>query len=333
MNTIIKFNKATGPTALEYSDEEIPSPRENEVVVEVKATGLNRSEHMYMSGVYVIEPEFPSKIGTEAAGIIYSVGENIIDFKAGDEVCITPNILPNEYGVLGKFIVAPIEAIIHKPKELNFKEAASVWMAFSTAYCALILNGGLKRNANQTVVITAASSAIGAAMVQMAKRFGATVIVTSRNNTKDNFLKENGADYIIHTANENLTEKILEYTNHKGFDIAVDLVLGDFTEKLANAASPEATIVAGGLLSMEIPQIPFFPLVMKNLKLTSFHVVFHLFRKPEVFNQAKVEILNGLQHKEYWPVIDKVFNLEQATQAYQYLEKGNQKGKVVIEIN
>ncbi len=333
MNTIIKFNKATGPTALEYSNEEISNPSENEVVVEVKATGLNRSEHMYMSGVYIIEPEFPSKIGTEAAGIIYSVGENVIDFKAGDEVCITPNILPNEYGVLGKFIVAPIEAIIHKPKELNFKEAASVWMAFSTAYCALILNGGLKRNANQTVVITAASSAIGAAMVQMAKRYGATVIATSRKDTKDDFLKENGADFIIPTDTESLTEKILEYTNEEGFNVAIDLVLGDFTEELANAASPEATIVAGGLLSMEIPQIPFFPLVMKNLKLTSFHVVFHLFRKPKIFEEAKKEILDGLKNKKYWPVLDKIFTLEQTIQAYQYLESGVQKGKVIIKID
>lgn len=333
MNSIVKFNKAEGPEALELIIEDIPIPSQDEVIVQMKSTGLNRSEHMYMNGVYVIAPEFPSKIGTEGAGIIHSIGSNVSNLKNGDEVCIIPNILPNEYGVLGKYIIAPKEAIVAKPKEITFNEAASVWMSLSTAYCALVINGGLKDNLNQTVVITAASSAIGVAMIQMSKRFGAKVIATSRGNSKDAFLKENGADIIIHTNTEDLTEKILEHTDNKGFDIAVDLVLGDFTEKLANASAPEATIIVGGILSMEVPEIPFFPIVMKNLKLTSFHVVFHLFRQPEVFKKAHLEILEGLKNKHYTPVIDKVFTLEQATEAYQYLEENNQKGKVVIQID
>lgn len=333
MNQIVKFNKAEGPGALELLSESIPIPSQDEVVVQMKAAGLNRSEHMFMNGVYVIAPEFPSKIGTEGAGIIHNVGANVTGINIGDEVCITPNILPNAYGVLGKYIIAPKEAIVPKPKEITFNEAASVWMALSTAYCALVVNGGLEKNKKQIVVVTAASSAIGVGTIQMAKRFGATVIATSRNNNKDSFLKKNGADFIIHTNTENLTDKILEFTNSKGFDIAIDLVLGDFTAKLADAAASEATIIAGGLLSMEVPEIPFFPLVMKNLKLTSFHVVFHLFRKPEVFKEASLEILDGLKNKHYWPVIDKVFTMEQATEAYLYLEENNQKGKVVIEIN
>lgn len=333
MNSIVKFNKAEGPEALELLREEIPVPKKNEVVVQMKAAGLNRSEHMYMNGVYVIAPEFPSKIGTEGAGIIHSVGSNVTDLKIGDEVCITPNMLPNEYGVLGNYVVAPKEAIVSKPKEITFNEAASVWMSLSTAYCALVVNGGLKANQNQTVVVTAASSAIGVAVIQMAKRFGARVIATSRGKSKDAFLKQNGADVIIHTDTEDLTEKIMEHTENKGFDIVVDLVLGDFTEKLANAAAPEAIIIAGGILSMEVPEIPFFPIVMKNLKLTSFHVVFHLFRKPEIFKKARLEILDGLKTKQYTPVIDRVFHLEQVTEAYHYLEEGNQKGKVVIQID
>ncbi|WP_299223909.1 zinc-dependent alcohol dehydrogenase family protein [uncultured Aquimarina sp.] len=332
MNSVVKFNKAEGPNALALITEDIPTPSQDEVVVQMKATGLNRSEHMYMSGVYVIAPEFPSKIGTEGSGIIHSLGTNVSDFNIGDEVCITPNILPNEYGVLGKYMCIPKEAIVLKPKDINFTEAASVWMSLATAYCALVSNGGLKENTNQTVVITAASSAIGIAVIQMAKRYGAKVIATSRSSSKDAFLKENGANAIIHTDSEDLTEKILEHTNGKGFDIAVDLVLGTFTEKLANAAAQKATIIAGGILSMEVPELPFFPLVMKNLKLTSFHVVFHLFRIPDVFEKAKVEILEGLKNKHYWPVIDKVFTLEQASEAYRYLEASMQKGKVVIQI-
>ncbi|GAA0873379.1 NAD(P)H-quinone oxidoreductase [Gangjinia marincola] len=333
MNTIIKFNKAEGPESLKSINEAIPIPGQDEVIVQMKAAGLNRSEHMYMSGVYVIQPEFPSKIGTEGAGIIHSVGKNVTDFKIGDKVCVTPNMLPNEYGVLGNYIVAPKEAVVSIPEGLDYTEAASIWMSLSTAYCALVINGGLKENANQKVVVTAASSAIGAAIIQMAKRYGATVIATSRKDTKDDFLKENGADFIIHTDTENLTEKIFEYTNEDGFDIAIDFVLGDFTAELANAAATEATIIAGGLLSMEVPQIPFFPLVMKNLKLTSFHVVFHLFRKPRIFEEAKKEILDGLKNKKYWPVLDKVFMLEQTIQAYQYLKSGVQKGKVIIKID
>ncbi|MEW7292400.1 zinc-dependent alcohol dehydrogenase family protein [Aquimarina sp. 2304DJ70-9] len=328
----VKFNNAEGPKALEIIKEAIPIPGDNEVVVQMKAAGLNRSEHMYMNGVYVIDPVFPSLIGTEGSGVIHTRGKNVTDFSIGDAVCITPNILPNEYGVIGEYVLIPKEALVPKPQNLSFEESASVWMSLTTAYCGLIMNGGLKNQSGQTVVVTAASAPIGVAAMQMAKKYGATVIATSRTSQKDAFLLENGADYIIHSDQEDISERILAITNSNGFDIALDLVLGSFTGKLALAASQHATIVAGGILSMEIPQLPFFPVVMKNLKIVSFHVVFHLLRNPEAFKKAEKEIFEGLQSNTYRPVIDKIFSLDQVAEAYEYFGTGNQRGKVVITI-
>ncbi|MEL6483789.1 MAG: alcohol dehydrogenase catalytic domain-containing protein, partial [Bacteroidota bacterium] len=163
------FDRADGPGELKLIRRPVPVPNSNEVIVSMKAAGLNRSEYMFLTGTYVFQPVFPSKIGTEGAGIIYSLGDEVSGFEIGDEVCVTPNILPQEYGVMGEYVRVPKDALVHKPKQLSFEEAGSIWMALSTAYCGLVVNGGLKRDHGQTVLISAASSSVGVALIQMAK--------------------------------------------------------------------------------------------------------------------------------------------------------------------
>ncbi|MEO1098334.1 MAG: zinc-dependent alcohol dehydrogenase family protein [Bacteroidota bacterium] len=330
MPKTIFFNKAEGPESLEVVETAIPNPGATEVVVEMKAAGLNRSEYMFLTNTYVFQPSFPSTIGTEGAGIVYDVGSQVTEFKRGDEVCITPNILPQEYGVMGQYVNVPVEALLPKPPELSFDQAASVWMSLSTAYFGLISNGGLKPHFDQTVLVTAASSSLGVAVIQMAKFHGAKVIATSRTSAKKAFLLSMGADHVIATEEEDLQSKVRQFTDGKGFDIGFDMVAGDMIPMLADVAAPHATILLGGLLSLEIPEIPFLPMVMKNLSLRSFHVVLHLLRKPELFEVASKHILEGLRNGHYSAEIDRVFDFPNVADAYAYLANSTQQGKVVV---
>ena len=326
------FNQIGNAEVLELKDHEIPTPKENEVVVKIKSLGLNRAELLFIQGQYIFQPEFPAQVGLEASGIIHSLGQNAGYFQIGQEVCLTPNIMPTQYGYAGEYAVAPIEAVIPKPENVDFQQAAAVWMSYTTAYGGLVLRGGLQEGAKQTVVISAASSSVGLAAIQIAKNHGATVIATTRTGKKRDFLKAQGADFVIATEEEHLAECIHEITKGKGFDIAFDPVAGTFINELGEAAGNESTIVIYGILSMEETPLPLFPLIMKGIRIEAIHLVFHVLQHPKRFTQTRNHILKGLKDGIYTPVIDKTFTLEEVVAAYEYMASNVQKGKILINI-
>ncbi len=331
----IEFTELGSADVLRIVNKDIPQPKKNEVVVKIKAAGLNRAEELFFQGQYLFQPKFPSLIGLEASGIIESVGKDIISYKKGDEVCLTPNVNISEYGFIGEYAVAPEQAIIKKPKAISFKEAASVWMTYGTAYSCLVLRGGLKKNAQQTVLISAASSGVGVAAIQMAKNYGANVIATTRTGEKKDFLLEQGADLVIATNDENLVEKVNTFTSDKGFDIAIDAIADStFFNDLIEAAGFEATIVVYGALALNPePSFPLFPLLIKGINIVGLHYVFHVLEIESRVNDMKSEVLKGLEAGIYRPVIDSVFSLNEVNKAYTYMGTNQQKGKIVIEID
>lgn len=332
MNKLVEFHQVGNPEVLSISNQTIPSPGPDELIIQVKACGLNRAELLYMQGYYLFQPEFPSKIGMEAAGLIHVTGSNIQDFQVGDEVCLTPNIKMNEYGFLGEYVVVPKEAVLIKPPNISFEEAASVWVAYLTAYGGLVIKGGLQKGQQQTVVISAASSSVGIAAIQMAKHFEATVIATTRTAAKKNYLLEQGADWVIVTQEEDVVQQIQTITNGKGFDLAFDAVGGNFFTQLIAAAASNARLILYGLLSLEEPPISIFPIAMKELQIHCFHAVFNLLQQPERLLEASQHIVRGLETSVYQPIIDKTFGLEEIELAYNYMISGQQKGKILIKI-
>lgn len=139
----LRLRGGQGLDALKLVDDPIPSPEHDEVVIEMRAAGLNRSEWLYINGEYIINTVDPSNVGTEGSGIVHSVGPEAIGVAVGDEVCVLPTFLPDEYGVIAEFALVPSSALSPKPRRLTFEQAAAVWMAFATAYAALVTKGGL----------------------------------------------------------------------------------------------------------------------------------------------------------------------------------------------
>ncbi|MEM7550315.1 MAG: zinc-dependent alcohol dehydrogenase family protein [Bacteroidota bacterium] len=332
MAKFVEFHQTGGPEVLQIVEKEPSTPGDNELLVKIKAAGLNQAELLYFMGHYVFQPKFPSKVGLEASGIVANKGKNVTDFELGDEVCLTPNIMHYEYGYLGEYALVPGEAIIKKPKSLSFDEAASFWMTYATSYTGLVLKGGLNKGADQTVVISAASSAVGIAAIQMAKNFGARVIATSRTFEKKDFLESQGADFVIATEEENFVEKVNEFTEGEGFQIAFDPIGGTFWNELADAAGQEARIIVYGALSLDF-ESPFPTLLtfVKGLSFIGFHLVFHLLQHPNRFEKVKKHLLEGLEQRIYKPVIDRSFTLEEMQNAYEYMMSGKQKGKILVK--
>lgn len=328
MTKVAIFDKPEGPDYLKLVDQKVGEPGPGEVRVNMRAAGLNRSEWLFLHGQYLAQPKPPSKIGVEGAGIIEAVGAGVSDFSPGDEVCIIPAFSPADYGVIAQQAIVPVQALMAKPENLSFPEAAAIGMAYPTVYGGLLQAGGLQ--AGDTVVITAASSGVGLAAVQVAKAHGATVIGTSRTAKKAQAIKDAGADYVIATDEENFATRVQEITGGKGFDLAVDAVSGPFLELLAAAAAHEATIVEYGALSMAPVNYPLFPAIAKGLRVVGFHLVWNLLDYPTRRAAAIADISAKLASGAYRPVLDKYFPLEDTADAYRYLASNNQQGKVII---
>lgn len=158
--------------------------------VAVEAIGLNRAEVMFREGQYLETPDCPSKLGYEASGVIEAIGPDVSDFTVGDRVSTIPAFSMGQYGVYGERVIVPARAVAKYPARLSAIEGASIWMQYITAFGGLIEVGKLTSGA--TVVMTAASSSVGLAAIQIAKMLGATVVATTRGKGKEQFLRDAG---------------------------------------------------------------------------------------------------------------------------------------------
>jgi NADPH:quinone reductase-like Zn-dependent oxidoreductase len=330
VSKIVRFNSIGGPDVLEITEEQLAAPKDNEVLVDIKAAGLNRAEYLYMQGLYLVEPKLPSRIGVEGSGVIEAVGSNVTSFEVGQEVSITPNMSPAEYGVIGEKAIIPVQALAPKSPDISFEEAAAIWMAFPTAYGGLVEVGGLKQGEQQYVVISAASSSVGLPAIQIAKNHGAKVIATSRNFSKRNALLDAGADHVIATSEEDFAARVMEITEGHGFDIAFDPIGGPFLETLADGAAVEATIVVYGALAMSDTSFPLFPAIGKGLRVCGFHLVYNLFDHVDRTERAMAHLGENLANGKYKPIIDRVFPLSEVAQAYEHMAGGEQIGKIIV---
>jgi NADPH:quinone reductase-like Zn-dependent oxidoreductase len=180
---IVRFHK-TGPAeVLQFDELPLPEPGPGEIRLRVKALGLNRAEIMFRNGQYLETPILPSKNGYEAAGIVEAVGTGVDSSWIGKTVSTVPGTFKlNDHGVYGQVAVVPVHGIAEYPSALSYEQGASIWMQYLTAYGALIWLGQLAKG--DFVVITAASSSVGIAALEMVKVEGAISIAVTRTIAK-----------------------------------------------------------------------------------------------------------------------------------------------------
>ena len=167
MSKIIRFHETGSADVLKIEDLPLTEPGEGEVRLKVEAIGLNRAEIMFRRGQYLEEPKLPSRLGYEASGTIDAIGPDISDIKIGDRVSTIPSFSMGAYGVYGESAIVPASAVAHYPERLSAIEGTAIWMPYLTAFGALVEIGQLKKE--DIVLITAASSSVGLAAIQITK--------------------------------------------------------------------------------------------------------------------------------------------------------------------
>ena len=327
MSKIVRFYETGGAEVLKIEELPLVEPGAGEVRLKVEAIGINRAEVMFRQGHYLENPQLPSRLGYEAAGIVDAVGSGVRDVQIGDRVSTIPSFSIGAYGVYGESAVVPAYAVAPYPKNLSSIEGAAIWMQFLTAFGALIEFGRLQKDAY--VLITAASSSVGLAAIQIAKSIGAHVIAATRGTGKKSFLKGAGADHVVVTDEEDLVESIKTITSGKGFSLAFDPVAGPLLAKIADAAAPGATIFEYGALSPEPTTYPLFSALAKGLTVRGY-TLFEIVKDPARLAHGKQFIYNGLESGVLKPIVDRTFPLESIVEAHRYMESNQQKGKIVV---
>ena len=329
MPKIVRFHETGSAEVLKLENLPLTEPAAGEVRLKVEAIGLNRAEVMFRQGQYLEAPEFPSRIGYEAAGTVDAVGPGVSDLRIGDRVSTIPSFSMGKYGVYGESAIVPATSVAPYPANLSPLEGTAIWMQYLTAYGALVEYGHLQKG--DSVLITAASSSVGLAAIQIAKSAGALTVATTRSADKKPFLLDSGADQVIVTDEEDLTERVMSITAGHGARIAFDPVAGPFIEKLAEAAAPGGIIFEYGALSPNPTPFPLFSALGKGLTLRGY-TLFEIVRDPEMLSRGKQFIYDGLKSGNLKPIIDRTFPLDAIVDAHRYMESNQQKGKIVIRV-
>jgi NADPH:quinone reductase-like Zn-dependent oxidoreductase len=271
----------------------------------------------------------PSTIGYEAAGMVEAVGPGVDQSWVGKHVATIPGFSMGKNGVLGEEAIVPADSLGEYPAKLSPVEAAAIWMQYLTAYGALVAFGGLKPD--DFVLITAASSSVGLAAIQIVNNAGATAIAGTRRSNKSGELLALGARHVVATEEEDVGKKVNEITSGKGARIVFDPVGGPGVEKLMEASAYHGIFFVYGSLSMQPTPFPLRSAVGKGLSMRAYSLL-ELRHDPELLETAKKYVFDRLADGRFHPKIAKTFPLAQMVEAYQYLESNQQVGKVVITV-
>ncbi len=326
MSRVVKFNQLGNADVLCIEQREIPVPSDSELVLKVEAIGMNRADIMLRTGNYLKTATFPSQLGFEAAGTVIAVGKKVSNFKPGQNVCVIPSFDLSLFGTYADHVVISEQHVVSLPEGASFQEGAALWMAYLTAYGGLCL--AMKIKPGDWVAITAATSSVGLAAIQVARFLGAKPIALTLSTEKTNELLETGAEAVIATREESVIERITQVAGGE-IQAAFDAVGGPLLAELAQVIQSKGTIVVHGALSPEPTIYPLKLALKKSLLIRGF-VYTEALENSEEKTRAYEFIESGVKSGHFHPLIDNTFSLDDVVAAHQYLESNQQFGKVLI---
>ncbi|VAV92444.1 Oxidoreductase, zinc-binding dehydrogenase family [hydrothermal vent metagenome] len=316
--------KELGPLeSLTLESLEDPVAAEDDVVIDIKACSVNFADSLMIEGSYQVKPPLPFSPGVEVAGIISEVGSNISGWKVGDRV----QALTNWGGFAEKVAVRP-EALCPLPAGMSYTDAAAFVVAYGTSHVALDYRAKLQKG--EWLVVNGAGGGVGLTAVEIGKLLGARVIATAGSDEKLSIAREKGAEFTINYKNENIRDKIREYTGGKGANVIYDPVGGDVFRQSFRAMAPEGRMLVIGFASGDIPQVPANHLLVKNIELIGFYWGAYKLFKPEILQNSTKQLFDWYEEGRITPHISATYPLEKTVDAIRALRDRTSSGKVVV---
>ena len=324
--TVIEAKGHGGPEVLVPATRPVPVPGAGEVLVAVKAAGINRPDVVQRQGSYPPPKGASDLLGLEVAGHVAACGPGATRYKIGEAVCTLTN-----GGGYAKFCVAPESATLPVPEGLGLVEAAALPETVFTVWHNVFERGGLKPG--EWLLVHGGASGIGTTAIQMGKLFDAKVMVTAGSAEKVRACEELGADRAINYRNEDFVEVVKEATQGHGADVILDMVGGNYIERDLRAAALDGRIVQIAFLKGSKVELDLMRLMLRRLTLTGSTL--------RIRTPAEKGAIAAALEREVWPlfeagrvkpIVDTVLPLEQASEAHRRLEAGDVVGKIVLRV-
>jgi len=309
------------PEVMKLEEVSPPQPNKNQVLVRVKAAGVNPVDTYIRGGQYAAKPNLPFTPGKDAAGIVEAVGESVEKLKVGDKV-YTANSVSGTYA---EFALCEENQVWALPDNISYEQGAGVFVPFATAYRALFQKANVERG--ETVLVHGASGGVGIAAVQWSKNAGLKIIGTASSDAGKTLVKEQGADFVLDHSTENYLDEIKQITDGKGVNIILEMLANENLAKdFEILAMFGRVVVIGNRGSLE-----FNPRLVMGKDATVFGM--SLFNAPPAdFQEIHDAIYKGLSEGYLNPIVGKTFPLAQAAEAHHEVMETKAFSKIILEI-
>jgi len=337
----VRIHAFGGPEVLQYEEVADPKPRKDQVLIRIRACALNHLDLWIRKGIGKVT--LPHILGSDVAGEIVETGEYVTGFHSGQRVLLAPMLFCNrclyctsghqnqciEFTVLGnrvdggncEFIAVPAVNLIPIPDKLDFSQAASVPLVFTTAWHMLVGRAGIRHG--QTVLVLGAGSGVGIAAIQVAKLFHARVITTAGDENKLEKAKQLGADHLIDHYKQKISDEVRRITNKEGVDIVVEHVGVATWDESVKCLKPGGTLVTCGATTGYSAALDLRFLFSRQLSILG-----SFMGTMGEMNEVLGHIFAG----RLKPVIDRTLSLHDIRAAHECMEERRMFGKIVLEI-
>ena len=323
--TVIGIKEPGGPEVLVPEQRPVPVPREGEILVKVAAAGVNRPDVQQRKGLYPPPPGAPDVPGLEIAGEIAALGPGIKRWAIGDRVmALVIGGGYAQYALAHASHALPVSG-------LSMVEASAVPETFFTVWHNVFERGALKEG--ETLLVHGGSSGIGTVAIQLAKQFGARVIVTAGSEEKCDACRKLGADVAINYKTADFVEAVKTATDGKGADVILDMVGGDYIGRNYEAAGVEGRIVQIAFAGSPKATVDFRRIMLKRLHHTGSTLRSRAVADKGAIREAiEQKVLPLLAAGTVKPIIYKTFPLAKASDAHALMESSAHIGKIVLEV-
>jgi len=311
------------PDTLVYEDAPDPTPGPGEVVIDMKAAGVNFPDVLIIQNKYQFKPELPFAPGAELAGVVSAVGEGVTNTRVGDRV-----IASTGWGAFAEKVKAQAKKVIPIPDGVGFDTAAAFILTYGTSYHALVDRGTLK--AGETLLVLGAAGGVGLAAIEIGKALGARVIAAASTPEKLAVCREHGADELINYTTEDLRERLKALTGGKGPDVVYDPVGGSFAEPAFRSIAWRGRYLVIGFANGEIPRLPLNLALLKGASIVGVFWGDFTAREPQNFVSDVATMFGWIAQGKLRPHISARYPLAQGARAIEDMMNRKVVGKVVI---
>ena len=319
--------KAFGPPeSLVLEDVAEPVIGPDDVLVDIRAVGLNFPDVLMIAGKYQSQPSFPFTPGGEVAGTIAATGDNVTEFAPGDRVFGGVG-----HGGFAERVGLPAGRLFRMPESMSFAQASGISTTYGTSYYALKDRAALQPGEN--LLVLGAGGGVGIAAVQLGKAMGARVIAAASSAEKLDAARASGADETIDYSDGQLKDKVKALTGGKGADVIYDPVGGDLFDQCMRCINWYGRVLVIGFAAGDIPRVPINLILLKSCQVVGVFYGAWSMRSPDEHKARFQEILELFGRGGIDPLVGSSYPLEQYVRGLRDLSERRAIGKVVLTVD